>query len=51
MKMNEDYASDENAKTALDFYQTDKWINAAEPSSYDNLESVAKKLNLLEVTN
>lgn len=51
MKMNEDYSSDENAKTALDFYQTDKWINAAEPSAYDNLESVAKKLNLLEVTN
>lgn len=51
MRMNEDYGKDENATIALDFYQAEKWINAAEPSAYDNLESVAKKLHLLEVTN
>lgn len=51
MKMNEDYGSDDNATTALDFYQTKKWIKAADASAYDKLESVAKSLNLLQVTN
>lgn len=50
-KMNSDYGSDENATTALDFYQTKEWIKAVEASAYDKLESVAKRLNLLEVTN
>lgn len=51
MKMNEDYGSDDNATTALDFYQTKEWIKAADASAYDKLESVAKSLNLLQVTN
>lgn len=51
MKMNEDYGSDNNATTALDFYQTKEWIKAADASAYDKLESVAKSLNLLQVTN
>lgn len=51
IKMNEDYGSDDNATTALDFYQTKEWIKAADASAYDKLESVAKSLNLLQVTN
>lgn len=51
MKMNEDYGSNDNATTALDFYQTKEWIKAADASAYDKLESVAKSLNLLQVTN
>ncbi|WP_434796520.1 putative selenate ABC transporter substrate-binding protein [Terrisporobacter vanillatitrophus] len=50
-KMNEDYGNNDNATTALDFYQTKEWIEAADASAYDKLESVAKSLNLLQVTN
>lgn len=49
MKMNSDYNKDKDAKTALDFYQTKEWVKAAGPEKYNNLESVAKKLNLLDV--